>query len=83
MDTRLEHRVDDSWFGWITGGIVAIVGGLTAAVTTLWARSEAKNAHAIESLEERAKQCEQDRRELVVRVAKLEARIEHLEGLTS
>lgn len=70
----------EDWLGWVLAGIVSIVGALSAAVVTLWTRSESKNAIAIEVLQKRSDACEQDRNNLHVEVGVLKKRVEQLEG---
>jgi hypothetical protein len=77
----------DGWLGWLLGGIVSVVAALATAVTTLWSRSEARNAEAIRDLSVRVTdlakengECEKDRRALFGRVSKLEAQVSYLEG---
>ena len=65
----------DEHSNWVLGGIASVVGTLAAAVTALWKLNESRNAKAIESLTMRADKCEQERTELRVRVAKLEATV--------
>jgi hypothetical protein len=48
---------------------------MATAVGTMWKINESKNATRIEQLSQRADDCEQDRSDLRVRVAKLEARV--------
>ena len=77
--TENNAMADDGYLTWVFGGIVSIIGALAAAVTTLWSHSEAKNAQAIQILEQRSAQCEQDRKDLLVKIGKLELRVEQLE----
>ncbi len=77
MNSQVESSaMDESGIGWgaISTAVTAVVGGLTTAVVALWKSSESKNAKAIQSLEARAEDCEKDRDDLRVRVAKLEER---------
>ena len=69
----------EDWLGWVLGGIVTIIGTLAAAVTTLWAKSEAKNSLAIEVLQKRSDDCDKDRTTLHVEVGRLTERVEYLE----
>lgn len=65
----------------ILAGIVAVVSGLAAAVGALFKINESKNTKALESqgqalevLKQQAEKCEEDRVELRVRMARLEAK---------
>jgi len=68
----------NNYMGWVLGSVATVVATLAAAVTTLWNRSEAKNAKAIEILERAVEKCEKEREALIVRVGRLEERLEHL-----
>lgn len=87
MSTVKSMNTNDDWFSWMLGGIVTVIAALATAVTTLWSRSEARNAEAIkaltvhlETLEKRNDECEKDRMELFGRVGRLESKLESLQG---
>lgn len=67
--------MSDSFTTWVLGGIGTVVATLAAVVATLWKANETRNAKAIEHLTERVDECEGDRSELRVRVARLETRL--------
>jgi len=56
--------------------VATVVATLAAAVTTLWNRSEAKNAKAIEILERAVEKCQKEREALIVTVGRLEERLD-------
>jgi uncharacterized protein YlxW (UPF0749 family) len=78
MSEKTIMQTDD-WLGWILGGIVSVIAALATAVTTLWSRSEVRNAEAIKELEKQVAECEKDRRALFGRVERLEEKVSHFE----
>ena len=79
QNVNTETMNIEEWLGWVMAGIVSVVGALAASVATLWARSEAKNSLAIEILQKRSDDCDKDRTDLHIEVARLEERVEQLE----
>ena len=71
----MHDNMDESFTGWVLGGVGSVVATLAAVVATLWKMNETRNAKAICELTERVDECEDERSDLRVRVAKLEVKL--------
>ena len=78
--TTNGHQVEpENLLTWVLGSVAVVVGALGTAVTTLWSRSESKNAIAIEVLTKHVAACEEDKKALVIRVTQCETKLSFLE----
>ena len=78
--TTDKHQVEpENLLTWVLGSVALVVGALGTAVTTLWSRSESKNAIAIEVLTKHVAQCEEDKKQLTIRVTQCETKLTFLE----
>ena len=68
--------MNDETTNWVLAGVGSVIATLAATVASLWKLNESKNAKAITALTERAVDCEKDRSEIKVRLARLEGRLE-------
>lgn len=79
-DTGLSAAVIFAGCATVIGTLATVVGGLATYIGTNWKKQEKKNSEEIAELKEdrndlkkRAENCESDREEMKVRLARLEA----------